>query len=159
MTRHTRESIQGAVDKNTTWAGTCRTLGIKPNTGAQTYLRKRAEDLGVQFDHFLGQAWSRGSIQKRKPLAEFLVKGSNIHSHALKKRLIRDGIKPAYCEVSTCGLSQWMGVEMPLELDHINSDHTDNRIENLQVLCPNCHAVKTRQARAARALDKRYAGE
>ena len=40
-----------------------------------------------------------------------------------------------------CGLTTWRGRSLPLHLDHINGDHTDNRLENLRILCPNCHAT------------------
>ncbi len=59
-------------------------------------------------------------------------------SHNLKTRLIRAGIKGAFCE--DCGLAAWSGKPIPLELHHVNGDSTDNRIENIRILCPNCHA-------------------
>ncbi|MEA3056309.1 MAG: hypothetical protein QOD30_1741 [Actinomycetota bacterium] len=40
-----------------------------------------------------------------------------------------------------CGRAQWRCRPIPLELDHVNGDPTDNRFENLRVLCPNCHAL------------------
>jgi hypothetical protein len=51
--------------------------------------------------------------------------------------LIKEGLKEAKCEC--CGRTEWLGV--PLELHHINEVHTDNRLENLLILCPNCHAM------------------
>lgn len=43
------------------------------------------------------------------------------------------------CE--SCNLEEWLGNKIPLELDHINGVNNDNRIENLRILCPNCHAL------------------
>ena len=51
-----------------------------------------------------------------------------------------EGIKDKVCE--NCGLSKWMGKEIPLELNHKNGNNLDNTLENLEILCPNCHAQK-----------------
>lgn len=57
----------------------------------------------------------------------------------VKRRLLKEGLKKPICE--NCGLSEWQGVEIPLEIHHIDGDKTNNTIENLQILCPNCHAL------------------
>jgi 5-methylcytosine-specific restriction endonuclease McrA len=54
--------------------------------------------------------------------------------------LYRSGIKERKCEAPLCGFTEWLGRAAPLELDHINSKPHDNRLENLRILCPNCHA-------------------
>ncbi|QKZ15471.1 HNH endonuclease signature motif containing protein [Spirosoma sp. KUDC1026] len=60
-------------------------------------------------------------------------------THKLKKRLLKEGYKQAQCEL--CGLSEWMGRQIPLELHHRNGVNIDNSLDNLELLCPNCHAL------------------
>ncbi len=56
----------------------------------------------------------------------------------LRSRLVRAGLKVEQCEM--CGLTEWRGMPLPLELDHIDGDRHNNTIQNLRMLCPNCHA-------------------
>lgn len=74
---------------------------------------------------------------------------------SLKQRLIEMGALSEIC--SECGLSEWRGKRIVIQLDHINGINTDNRVENLRMLCPNCHsqtetfgARNQRQVRARR---------
>jgi hypothetical protein len=73
------------------------------------------------------------------PLEELLVvgrKGTN-RTH-LKRRLIKAGLKENRCE--ECGITEWRGKPLSMELHHVNGDGQDNRLENLRLLCGNCHA-------------------
>jgi hypothetical protein len=84
---------------------------------------------------------------------EKLLGGRRQRGH-LKRRLIRLGLKQERCEI--CGISDWLGKPLSLALHHINGDGDDNRLENLELLCPNCHSQTDNFAgRALRCRDDR----
>jgi hypothetical protein len=72
------------------------------------------------------------------PVAEYLVKGRHVNRTHLKSRLLAAGLKENRCE--RCGITDWLGEPLAIALHHVNGDGTDNRLENLAMLCPNCHA-------------------
>jgi DNA-binding CsgD family transcriptional regulator len=83
----------------------------------------------------------RGLVTPRpgyKPVEEIFAANTRRNRGHLKQRLLRLGIKDGSCE--RCGLKQWRGEAISMALHHINADRLDNRIENLELLCPNCHS-------------------
>jgi hypothetical protein len=94
---------------------------------------------------FTSQTWhkarERGDLVTRPraaPISTYLVKGRRVSRSHLKGRLLAMGLKAPRCE--ECGLSEWRGRPLPLALHHVNGDGYDNRLENLQLLCGNCHS-------------------
>jgi transposase-like protein len=87
------------------------------------------------------RAVRRGAVVPRQwitPIDELLVVGPRRSRGHIKARLLREGLKGPRCEI--CGLSEWLGKPLSLELHHVNGRGNDNRLENLQLLCGNCHS-------------------
>lgn len=70
---------------------------------------------------------------------KILCNGNSKRNAIIKNLILRDGLIPYIC--SECGQNGiWNNKELILELDHVNGISTDNRLENLRFLCPNCHS-------------------
>jgi Zn finger protein HypA/HybF involved in hydrogenase expression len=73
------------------------------------------------------------------PLEEALTNPSPYLNMAkLKRRLLKAGLKSLRCEM--CNITSWRDKVLPFQLDHIDGNRTNNLLENLRMLCPNCHA-------------------
>jgi regulatory LuxR family protein len=98
------------------------------------------ERFGFARKTFMDAA-ARGAVKTRPncaPLAEYLVVGRRVNRTHLKGRLLAEGLKENSCEC--CGITEWRGAPLAMALHHANGDGLDNRIGNLVMLCPNCHA-------------------
>lgn len=121
-------------------------LGLVEAGGNYEQIKKYLRENHIDGSHFTGKAWNkgmRGLVRKSTlPLDKILKKGRWCQSHKLRLRLIREKIKESKCEL--CGWAQVSADgRLPLELNHKNGDHSDNRLENLQILCPNCHSLQS----------------
>jgi transposase-like protein len=103
-------------------------------------IRECAKRFGFAVD-----SWHRavrcGLLRSRPaaaPIETYLVKGRRVNRMHLKGRLLSAGLKKNACE--RCGLRSWLGGPLSLALHHVNGDRDDNRLENLALLCPNCHS-------------------
>lgn len=106
-----------------------RVLGIKYDT-----LKKHLNTLGINYRKNPNR---KGLIHKESRKSLEYILNSNMSNSAKRIRLIEEGIKEAKCEC--CGLSEWMGNPIPLELHHKDLNHYNNKLENLAILCSNCH--------------------
>ncbi len=140
----TDQKLVSAVLISVSYRQVISLLGLIPAGGNYEQVKQRISSLGLDVTHFTGSLWNAGTTyhnKSRVELANLLVKNSNVQSCKLKNRLYEVGLKQPICEM--CG---WAEVSLdgriPVELDHINGDRYDNRIENLRVLCPNCHSLQ-----------------
>jgi Zn finger protein HypA/HybF involved in hydrogenase expression len=136
---YSEEDLRKAVKTSTSIRQVLEKLDIVPAGGNYQTTNRRIKKLNIDISHFTGQAWNRGKvIGPKRPIEEYLIENSVVQSFKLKGRLIAEGLKEHKCEC--CGITEWNGKPAPIELDHINGNHHDNRLENLRILCPNCHA-------------------
>ena len=140
----THEQLNKAVKESHSTREVLNKLGLKPAGGNYAQFRKYQSEYNIDISHFNGRGWSKGKTLGPKPnipLSEILVQHSTYQSNQLRKRLIRENILPYQCDI--CKGTEWLDKPIPLELDHINGIRTDHRLENLRLLCPNCHAQTT----------------
>lgn len=139
--RYSDEDFEGAVRCSFSMSGTLKKLGLKPNGGNYTLARLRIKKMNLDTSHWLGQAIHRGQMfpPKEPDIQKILVENSlRVIKPNIKKRLIREGLLENKCAI--CGISEWEGKPLSLQMDHINGTSNDHRIENLRLLCPNCHS-------------------
>jgi hypothetical protein len=135
--KYTDEQFIEAVKHSRSVRQVLTELNLNQTGGNYQAFYNRCKQLGLTVAHFKSQSWNKGLTFEKKPITEYLNNSRFITSHSLRLRLINSNIKQAKCE--RCGITEWNGLPAPLELDHMNGIHTDNRLENLQILCPNCH--------------------
>lgn len=140
----TDEQLCEAVKASKSYRAVLIALKLIPAGGNYAQVQRRIKELELQVDHFTGRAWNAGlkfAPNPAKPLEELLVVNGTAQSYVLKKRLFTQGIKKPACEL--CGWNQQaLDGRIPVELDHMNGNHYDNRLENLRILCSNCHSLQ-----------------
>lgn len=140
----TLEQLREAVLSSTSYRQVLKCLDLQQAGGNYQQLKKYIAENNLSTRHFKGRAWNKGMIGIGKPLYsmdEILVRNSLYQSHKLKIRLFQDSLKKPQCEL--CGWAKRADDgRLPLELDHINGDRNDNRLENIRILCPNCHSLQ-----------------
>lgn len=142
---YTREVLSKIVVNNRSIAGVLRDLGLRPAGGTHAHISRRIKEYGLDTSHFTGRASNtgpghRGGPARRAPL-EILVKrnsGRRQLAVRLRRALVEIGV-PYKC--AKCGLGDtWRGHPLKLQVNHRNHDWLDDRRQNLEFLCPNCHS-------------------
>lgn len=138
------EEIIDAVKNACSFCSALTALKLNNITNANNkWIRDKINLLAIDTNHFTGKGHLKGKSHnwnKITPLNEILVENSDFSTTShLKMRLIRENLLKDEC--GECQITEWRGKKLSLHLDHINGVNTDNRIENLRLLCPNCHSL------------------
>lgn len=141
MSMRNGERVVRAVAKSYSIRGTLQRLGLVPAGGNYESLKKAIRTFGIDTSHFTGRGHLRGKTHNynTRPRRAVLVRGKLENTFRLKRRLLTAGLQAHRCE--RCGLTKWLGQPVPLELHHKDGDRTNNRLQNLELVCPNCHAM------------------
>ena len=145
----TREAVRALIAEGLTFAAIAAELGISKPT-----VSFHARKLGIpahepavrRYDWVAVQRFYDAGHSMRECCREFgfskqawyQAADRRVNRFHLKTHLFNAGLKANCCEA--CGITEWLGRPLTMALHHINGDSRDNRLENLQILCPNCHA-------------------
>lgn len=124
------QEIRQWISENESNAEIARRLNCKVDTLKSYYIK-----MGIEYKGNQGSGGKRLDPKRKDALD--LIGNPNISNSRKRIRLIEDGYKEDKCE--RCGLSEWMGMKIPLELHHKDNNHYNNKLDNLMIVCSNCH--------------------
>lgn len=135
-----KQLIADAVNVSDSYSETLRKMNIPVQGNNSATLKRKIKEFNIDISHFTFRKQYKSNVQNNAYISAntYLNDTVPITSYKLKNKLLKEGIKENKCEI--CGISSWLDKELILQLHHINGVHTDNHLENLQLLCPNCHS-------------------
>jgi len=137
--KYTKEQLIEAVKLSTSIRTTLIKLNVSPHGGNYRVINNYIKKLNLDISHFTGKAHNKGrKTGPKRPIESYLNNEYKITSHKLRKRLIKEGYFEHKCYY--CNNTEWNKLPIPLELEHKDGNHYNNNLNNLTLLCPNCHA-------------------
>jgi hypothetical protein len=139
--KYTKELLEPIVANSTSMRQVLFSLGLSQSGGNNSHIKMVIERLGIDKSHFLGKRACLGNPIGKSHPDEYLIrydKSHTVNTDIIKKRMFRDGVKEKKCEI--CKRKKWNGKEIPLEIHHKDGDRWNNVLNNLEIICPNCHA-------------------
>ena len=130
MRTETREDFVKAIEQTQSMAEAAKILGMSYDT-----FRKYAQKFGLFNPNQSGTSIKKPKVYKSREDI-FRVFDYNVGRQTVKNWYLLDH----EYKCNHCGISEWNGKHLSLELEHINGNNRDNRLENIELLCPNCHS-------------------
>lgn len=142
--KYSKEMLEEVVRKSLAVSEVLRFLDLKQTGGNYSYISSLIKKYEIDTKHFLGRKLYMATnppVNKhtKETFLRTLKENTKLDGSKTKKFLIKFCMKEHKCEI--CKNTEWFGKKIPLEVDHINGDHFDNRLENIRLVCPNCHAL------------------
>ncbi|MGL6185521.1 MAG: HNH endonuclease [Clostridium chrysemydis] len=139
-----KEILQDIINESSSLSMVLKKLGFHSTSSKDTLIRI-IKEYGLSLDKMnenkikmINSRNISSGLKKQIKYDDIFKKNSKYNTKLVKRRLFKENIKQYRCEI--CGINEWNGKEISLQLHHINGINNDNRIENLQILCPNCHS-------------------
>jgi len=143
--KYTKENLEPIVLKSCSISEILRNLNLNESGGNHTTIKKNINKYNIDTSHFLGSGWRKGNISYTEKAKKhfinnvLILNGLEWGSHNIKLGLFKFELKERKCE--KCNQNEiWFENFLSLHLEHKNGNHKDNRLENLEILCPNCHS-------------------
>ena len=148
MQKYTKEWLTELCKDSYSYAEVLTKAGRKQGGGTQQTLRNKIAEFEIDISHFTGQRWQKSPNQikdrtgekEKYTLEEVFKKNSPVTQKVLRGYIERHNIISYQCAYCGCD-GNWQDGVISLEVDHIDGDNTNNEVENLRYLCPNCHAL------------------
>jgi hypothetical protein len=139
LRKYTLEQLKEAISTSSSLRQTLEKLGVAAAGGNYQTMSKAIKHFNIDISHFTGQLWNKGkTIGPKRDIQDYLSNNQTITTYKLKNRLIKEGIFKHKCDC--CNKTKWMSKPIALELHHKDGNNKNNSLDNLELLCPNCHA-------------------
>jgi 5-methylcytosine-specific restriction endonuclease McrA len=137
--KYTKELLDPICQTSYSVLEVMKKLGIQTQSGAvHRWIKKTIYDYDIDITHFKGKAANKGKKLPRRISEENIFSANKRLPTYILRRTLEDYKFEYKCSI--CGINEWNNVKISLQIDHINGNCRDNRLENLRYLCPNCHS-------------------
>jgi len=143
--KYTKEKLEEAVKISDSISDVVRFFGKEKSGSVHNHISKKIKYFGIDISHFTRKKNNNSKYYKNKIKPDEILcynrlKGTREASKRLRRAMLEFGISHSCSKCKNKG--KWQEEELVLEIDHINENRLDNRIENLRFLCPNCHSLR-----------------